>query len=748
MIKRKLLFAAVLFAVLCFCLIKLCGVTFLCEMPKKQSYVTVTGKIDQIENKTNSQYIFLKNARNALTGIRYGKIIISADAGTGDILDLKLGSRIEAECKYIGFNISRNAGNFDEQGYYHSLGISGKFLLEKDENLKKIGKGWNYIKQLLYGIKKKIVSTFDSVLGDDSKFRGFFSAIVAGEKNGLDNNIKELYQDNGIIHILAISGLHISMIGMSLFKILRRRNGYPVSCLLSSLVMVGFCIMCGGSVSAVRATVMFIVRMLAEMTGKTFDMLSAMALSAILILAGNPNIIFNGAFLLSFSAILGVGVINEILAAYYDSKSRLLKAFIVSFSVSLATMPVITSLYYEIPLYAVILNLIVVPLMSYVLGSGILCGIAGALSVALGRLIIGAGVYLLSFVEILCTVIDRIPCSIIITGKPAAWKILVFYFILAAGLLWMKRKSRKKKSAEIKKDKSIVIKKAGVIILWASILFAVLVIRVPSQKLIMTFFDVGQGEGYLIQSPSGKNYLIDGGSATVSELMKYRLESAIKYRGVSTIHYSIITHTDTDHISGVIDLLKDIGTGHISIENLVLPELNEDGKQEELIKLAKEKGTNVIKIKAGDTFKDGDLSLSCIHPEKNYEAKNSNGLSLVFILKFGNFKAVLTGDIGLEEETNLAEEDLGGASLLKVAHHGSRYSSTSKFLQQVFEDSDEKIAVISAGVNNSYGHPHKETLNRLKDIGTDNFCTAECGEITVTADKKGYIKVEKYLLNF
>ncbi|MCQ2530651.1 MAG: DNA internalization-related competence protein ComEC/Rec2 [Lachnospiraceae bacterium] len=749
MIKRKLFFAALLFALLCFGLQKTGTIRFLHEMPEENRKVVLTGIIDQIESKTDSKYVYLKRAQNSNSGETYGKIILTVADGIFEKLDLKLGERVKVYGKYTGFHVARNAGNFDENNYYHSLGISGKFQLENPEDLKKTGKGWNYLKQWLYEVKTSIVDTFESVMTGFYKPIGIFSAIVAGEKSGLDQNVKELYQTNGIAHILAISGLHISLIGMSVFSILRKRHSYKFSCLISSLVMVGFCVMSGGSVSAIRATIMFLVRMLAELFGKTFDLLSALAFAAILILAENPLILTNGAFLLSFGAILGVGVINIILVDYCSSESRLLKAFSVSLSVSLATLPIITSIYYEIPLYSVFLNLLIIPLMSFVLGSGILCGIAGSLSIVLGRFIIGMGVYLLSFVEILCKIIDWIPYSIVVTGKPALWKVGLFYLLLVSGLVFMKQKAKKgKRLLQEKTERKVTIKRIVFLLLWGIVLFSIFLFKEPSEKLQLTFFDVGQGEGYLIQSPSGTNFLMDGGSTSVNNLKEYRLESAIKYLGVSTVDYSIITHPDTDHISGVMDLIQDDSAGHILIKNLVVADLPGNEKMKDLKELAQTRNIPVITMQAGDVLSDGAIRLTCLHPEENYKAKDTNGESLVFLLEYNKFRALLTGDIGMEEEQRLLEEDLENVRLLKVAHHGSRTSSSEPFLQEAFSGSLPKVAIISAGVNNSYGHPNKETLQRLRNLDAEIFCTAATGEITVSIDETGTMTTKKYLLNF
>lgn len=428
-----------------------------------------------------------------------------------------------------------------------------------------------------------------------------------------------------------------------------------------------------------------------------------------------------------------------------ENAVKMAAALISSLSITLITLPVIINSYYEIPVFSVLLNLFVIPLMGYVLGSGVFGTLLGLISMFLGRMLIGAGVYLISFIEFLCALMDKLPFSIVITGHMSGLKVF-FYYLGIGGLIFLSklngknnRTHRQKQNAQLKRLKFLKLAGLfGVLI----IMFLLLFHHPVQQELQLTFFDVDQGDGILIESPSGMVFMIDGGSSSVSALYRYRLESALKYKGIRKIDYVLISHTDTDHISAVLEMLEESAAGSIKIAHLALPFIPDNTHYEELVAAAKEKDIPVLTLKKGVSLSDGELVFTCLYPESGYHASDVNNYSAVMSLRYGEFDAVFTGDIGEEgEQILLREEKLKNYELLKVAHHGSRFSSGMQFLERCAPET----AIISAGLHNSYGHPHPDTLTRLKDIGAECFVTAEIGEIEVSADLSGNIKVQPYL---
>ena len=728
--RRKLFLAALFTAAFFFVWIVCFKADLLPAMPVKNAAVTLTGKINKIEEKESGVILFLSHAKGTIKeeSFSFGHVILTVSAGQFEDAGVLIGNRISAECLYVGFGKARNRGNFDEEAYYRSMGIAGKFQLKKKGSLQITDTAFDAERQWLFEIKKRIRGVFLHILKEDANKAGIFAAIVLGDRSGIESDVRSLYQKNGIAHILAVSGLHISLIGMSLFRLLRRRFYIPVSAILSGSVMVLFCILSGGSPSAIRATVMFLLRMAAQVTGKTFDLLSALSFAGLMLILMNPLYLTNTAFLLSFGAILGLGLISSHAESYLAVRGSALKALIASLSVFLMTAPILMGVYYEISLFSVLLNLAVIPLMSLILGSGIMGGVSGLLSLALARFAISLGTFLLSFVEILCRILDYLPFLVLITGAPGTLRIVFFYGLLLGGIAFFRRMSKKKK----------ILWRRISFGVWVLLLLFVLFLRLPQKDLQISFFDVDQGESILIEMPSGEVCLIDGGSTTVKGIFERRMESAIKQRGIAEIDYVFLSHTDSDHISGVLELLQMEGAGTIHIRHLCLPEYEENENQTLLQNAAQERSIPVTFLSAGMAFSFGEVQISCLHPFLGRSYPDANAASAVLSLTYGDFSALFTGDLEQEGERELLRQFSSlDHDLLKVGHHGSRDASSAAFLGKV----SPQIAVISAGVRNRYGHPHKEVRERLVESGADIYVTAEHGQVSVRVDRNGSVQV-------
>lgn len=270
--------------------------------------------------------------------------------------------------------------------------------------------------------------------------------------------------------------------------------------------------------------------------------------------------------------------------------------------------------------------------------------------------------------------------------------------------------------------------------------------KLPSKQLKISFLDVGQGDGIVVEMPHGKTVTVDGGSSDVSAVGEYRILPFLKSERIQRIACAILTHMDKDHIGGIQELLEmeqQNGNG-ILIENLAVPAvLKEQDKWEEVKKTALEKGTGILYLKAGDRFEISGVQFLCMHPSEDFKDRSDNAASLVIKVVYGEFAALLTGDLeGRGEETFMKayEEELREMDLLKVAHHGSKNSSMEAFLNICRPE----ISIISCGEGNRYGHPHKELLERLERAGSRIFITRDSGAVTVVTDGK-QMRVFEYL---
>lgn len=250
------------------------------------------------------------------------------------------------------------------------------------------------------------------------------------------------------------------------------------------------------------------------------------------------------------------------------------------------------------------------------------------------------------------------------------------------------------------------------------------------RQMRIDFLDVGQGDGICIADKAGHHIFIDGGSTSEKNVGIYRILPFLKYHQIRMIDAWIVTHGDEDHISGLIEILND---GY-PVRYLVLAEaMPEDEQKKLLVSAAEEAGTEIIFVCAGDALKMKGFTMECIFPAEWETGEDANSLSQVWLLQEGDFSVLFTGDIGEAQEKLLLErKKLQDVTLLKAAHHGSKNSSSESFLEAIEPD----VTVISCGEHNVYGHPHAETLERLDAVGSEIFCTMECGQITLFMDKK------------
>ena len=768
MFKRPIVILAALWAVVIAFLYLLFPSVFIPDVGFNEGdMVAAIGRVYKIEEKTKLKYFYLEDC--SLDNENISRAVLYCDKELYQ--NVKIGYVIKADCTYKELSEAENYGNFDEKYYYNSLGIFAKAEINK---LSVITSSVDYLSQFLYETQLSIVSAVYEETADTEN-AGIISAIIAGEKSGLGTDIKNLFQGNGISHILAVSGLHISIIGLSVFKLLKKLLGIKQGIVISSAVMVCFCILCGASVSALRATLMFLISMLAGYFGKSYDLKNSIALAAIILFIINPLYVINAAFWLSFGAVLSIAYINEILVKVMKPKNTLMEALYISISTTFGTLPVVVLNYYQIPVTGIILNLIVIPLMSFVLGSGLVSGLVGILSPLLGRFAIGGCTYVISFIKLLCRFFMRMPFGKLVVGNVSAWQVFAYYLILFLALFAAANRHKIKsllrtlldnlennkktgdfvyriKCSELIKENIFLKlssrlkgKKYIAMILCLVILAITLAVNFKPSGLAIYFLDVDQGDCILIESPAHTIYMIDGGSSSMEEVNEYRISGALKYLGITEIDYSIITHPDSDHVSGILEILEDMGTENesIGIKNIYIPKVEGNKNYEKIQKLAAEKNVGFYNIHTGIKFSEGSLQIKCLHPSFDYVGEDVNNYSTVLDLEFNGFRALLTGDVETDGESILMSENLLAESydLLKVAHHGSAGTSSAEFLNRV----SPKLAIISAGEGNRYGHPHQETLDRLKCVGAQIFCTAETGEIIVNVSENGRVNVKTKL---
>lgn len=645
-----------------------------------------------------------------------------------DARDFKIGSNVTVRGKLELFARARNPGEFDSRSYYRGQGVDCRMYGEEVEIS---GGDVSPLPELLRQIREKAKQNImRSAAAEDA---GIFSAAVLGDKKALDSEIKDLYQKNGIAHLLAISGLHLSIIGMGGYKLLRKAGlGYKGAGLAGTAFIFCYGAMTGGSPSVVRAVVMMSTGFLASYLGRTYDLLSALSLALLMLVWETPELLTQGGVQLSFGAVFAVGGMLPVIQDYLGKERKILGALMVSAAIQLVTLPVILWDFFQFPVYGIFLNLLVIPLMGGVICSGIGTALMGGISCKAGALAAGTGHYILQFYEWLCHGTERLPYHTLVMGRPAAAAVILYYMVLLVALIGMKRAVGKR--AEVEKSRPIWLR--TVLFFCICVFLPCILMPRPVDGMEILFLDVGQGDGILLRSGRGA-MLIDGGSTSEKKLGEYRLEPCLKSCGVSVIEYAFVSHGDLDHISGVRYLLE--SCEEIEIRNLLLPcQGREDDALLSLAELARARGTKVSLIEAGESFYMEGIGVTCLYPGISDLPADKNEESEVLKVDYGNCHILFTGDMSGEGELRLlsalSEKPgvLSEIQILKTAHHGSRFSSGETFLDAL----GVNWAVISYAEGNSYGHPHKEVLERLDDRSVKIYGTAERGAITMKTDGK------------
>lgn len=878
-------------------------------LPPDGSPVRITGRIDT----RTSEIIILKSISIIQNDQKYsysGKLQCEL-TNTQEAQNLRLGQQIALEGVFSYFDTATNPGEFDVQAYYAGKGIGGRV---RKAQILAAGEDYSFLREKLYVFRQVLHDRLARVFPE--KEASIMQTLLLGEKEELDAEVKALYQRNGIAHILSISGLHITLLGMGCYRLFKRM-GAPVRVAAAggASVLLLYGMMVGMSVSASRAIGMYLLQMLGVFVGRTYDMLTGLGVLAVVLVLQQPERLGDVSFLMSFGAVLGICVLTPVFAgdgrernddaetasgavsgleekqksggksgpgtmsgtgkksdfdaergmresgsgycglsawlrtvadilsdsAYernkyregwrkevYEGVRRVVSAvksgFAASAGVILFTLPIQLWFFYEIPVYSVLLNLLVLPFMSVVMAGGILSLIPG-----LGM----AGTVdclILWWYEWICERFGELPGAMWCVGRPAIWQIVIYYagiFLLIFG----------KKYAEEWKLRGVMAHRNRFLCRITTVIILILFVGLLTGNFgrgsRVTFLDVGQGDGIVVETAQGA-YLFDCGSTSRKKIGEYVLKPYLKSRGVQSLRGVFVSHPDEDHMNGVLELLENGGEWGITVEQLFLPSIQEASREETFEKLlaaAEHAGVPVSYIKCGDEIRDNRLRLLCLHPEENTTLADANAYSECFYVEVfaekvkwsatdgreaneaggrtsggvsgengsftgsgerknfsvdaGKISILLTGDVEGEGERQLTQELLAlqgvqepqeaqasqgvqkssgsqeaqgsqkssesqeaqklresqgqrgqgdfMVDILKVAHHGSGYSTSSEFLAAV----SPTAAIISCGRNNSYGHPHAATLQRLENAGVPWYSTTDYGALTVTVDSHG-----------
>ena len=731
------------------------------------------------------------------------------------------GDRVVFRGKFMELSPAMNEGEFSFLQYCKGESIEAFFLANKGEVHESDSSPFL---KLLYKLKQQASRDLEKLYPEEQS--AFLKSLFLGEKSALSKNERNLYQEAGIAHILAVSGLHLSLVGATCFMLLRLL-GMELShaSILSSFFVFSFALFTGASGSTLRAMFMFFVYFLGKNLGRGQDRISSLSLSLLLLLFLQPLFLYSVGFQCSFYSLFLLLLLSirdgkekrKALSKKWERAKRkkrfaellwLLPKRIKEggkelFLFYLGLFPLFSFLQSSLPLYAPLLNLLLLPLLPLIFLLGVLSILFSHLPplfFPLVKLLSQSLSFLLSLFHGLICFSLQLPYSSLLLGKLSLHALFLYIFLFYILFLFplqfkIRRRQIEKKENERQRNLSspyiplYAIKKICHFKNILSLLFLCSIpffLPSPPKDLEITAIYVGQGDGFLIRKG---NFVmtIDNGSSSDKNFPENTLLPYCKAKRIHKIQYALITHSDIDHTSGIQAILEEgstenthSGINKLQIENLILPVQAKDDHRYDLLKrLSGRHGARLFYWKNGNSIeydkknhsfsvmspssdtlppsgtapssdilppsdtapfeKSAFLSLRCYYPLTDAPMEEANAHSLGCVLQYGDFSMVFTGDMPKEaEEAMLSAIKKEGQSpsvdIVKLAHHGSKTSSSPIFLSET----KGKFALFSYGKNNRYGHPHKITLEKCSYFQLIPLETAKLGEIQIKTDGKKY----------
>ena len=755
------------------------------EQEKKWKLLLSSCIVDTALEKKNSS---LKNEEKyqKRNDLHFQKLILylpKESTGEGSMPLPLPGQICSVKGHFLELSPATNEGEFSLPSYYKGEGISGVFQAKTIELVR--GESSPFAKEL-FTLKQSLGNRLDALFPEETA--GFLKSLFLGERSGITLSEKSLYQSAGISHILAISGLHLSLLGGFFYRLLRKiKLSSLLSSLITSFFLFSYFLFIGSSHSAFRALFMLFLRFAAIQLGKGKDLLSQLSFALLFLLWLNPLSLYSIGMQCSFFTLfvfflleerpgkavrkkkekalskickkhtLGFSKHPSLLLKFPAYLSKLIPCLLStlphrlqgSFLFYLAMLPLFSLTQFSFPLYAPLLNLLLLPLLPFFF-------LLGAVSIFLSylpeqdflllRLLSFSSRFLLNLLfQIFHLFMEKslaLPFSQILLGKMQALSVMLYFLFLYLLFFFPKAKS------------------LSLLLSLGFLLSLPLYLPNPPKELEIAALDVGQGDGFVLRK-GALVFTIDNGSTSKNLFPEQIFFPYCKAKRIQHIDYALLTHCDRDHISGIQALLEK--NPSISLSHLILPaSALQDHRYDLLKRLAYNHGSDVSYWQKGDELvfseqgiclstkktawvenpstskkrgpdtKGHQLHIRCFYPNDSTYIEEANAHSIGCLLEYGHFRMLFTGDMPKESEEALLEncretEASPIVDVLKLAHHGSKTSSCPSFLSET----QAKFALFSYGKKNRYGHPHKNTVENCQKYRLFPLETAKLGEILI-----------------
>jgi len=697
-------------------------------------YITAYGTVldfPQLKNKgqdkSNTTKLFIKIKTLKYKKKRVEKKFNVSVSVIGKINNISRGDKIRINLKLSRRIISKNFFNNPINDYYLANKIHWSASCKSAQMVKILYKNrfWSMVSNFRTRVISILEKKYPKNLHSNIKKKAFIKAILLGDKSDINKTLKENLLNAGIYHIFVISGAHIGIVALLLFYVLRIIGiNKKKRLLFTALSIIFYLIISGGNLPAQRAVIMALIIIISKLIYQKTNIYNVIAFSGVFIIFMNPTDILNPGFILTFTLSFGITAGRELILPYMKQVPAFTKELIsASLSASIISLPLSLFFFKRYSLLSFFSAILLIPIATIIIGLSFTLLSLALFPEFLSRFIL---LILDPFLSIFYFIMDKILNKIDFTiyrASPNVFLILVFLGIFA--FFSLKKITPK-------------YKLVFVIILIVFVVYFALPDKKYKTKNLETFFlDVGQGDAEVIIFPNGKSLLIDGGGVYYSSfevgkriVLPFLLQKKIK------IDWIAVSHTHPDHVRGILEIIKILKPSELWLSQKSI----KDRYWKELIN----KGKNITKILYIDSnFKRyvGKCKIKCIYPQKVISeryANNNSSQVLKISDKFHSF--LFTGDIEKKAE-DLLIDSMGKklkSDVLKVPHHGSKTSSSIKFLQLVYP----KIAVFSSKKNNKFGFPHISVIKNYKKIKTKNLFTAKNGGIRIVS-KNNNLYIEK-----
>jgi competence protein ComEC len=626
----------------------------------------------------------------------------------------------------------RNPGEFDYDKYLKQNGITGLFISYDTDSISFIKTETNLFKTIIHSVRKDIDNTIHDL--HNQQTAGLLRGLILADRSEIDYETKNEFINSGVVHILAVSGLHVGYV-LIIFVFIFGRFGIYTRSILTILGLLGFMFLTGVPPSVFRATLMATIIIIAFLSNRNTNIINSISIAAFIILILNPNEIYNPGFQLSFSAVLSIGILYPYFHKLVNKlhlKQRWIEYILLFFGVSLSaqigTLPFTLAYFSKLSVVALFANLIVIPLVGVIIGIAFITVFIGIFSYSIAIYFATANDLISGWMIDFIRFTGGLDFSFIWIRNYSLYDSIVFYGGLGL-ILFVIQKSNKKLLKII----------LPIIIIFSMIVYSRFdnIELLAKNKLNIFMIDVGQGDAFLIKFPNGKTALIDAGEANpYIDNGERIIIPLIDNLGISKIDYGFISHLDLDHYGGFASLIYNNKIGKVFRP---LPDSGEKSIRFE--KFLKQK-----KIKTGiydkKYFDVGNTKIYFLNDPYNFTYKNfsSNDKSGIIKIVYGKTSFLFVGDCEHPAEYFLASnfKEMLDSDVLKVGHHGSSTGSSLAFLKLI----SPKISLVSAGIKNKFNHPSKEVITSLENINSRIYRTDKLGAVLLQSDGESVQQIE------